>query len=162
MARQQIQGMRQARVHGEPVARAAKCKGNIMFFSPSAFNRYNRYGYAPATHFDARSFDQTFNRLWDDAAAQLGKGVRVEKDDTSVTLHLDVPGLAKEQLTIGIEGNVVRIESKADAPRSFKAAYQLADEIDAATSQATLQNGVLTLKLGKLAPVSRETVLAIN
>jgi HSP20 family protein len=128
-----------------------------MFFSPSSIHRANRYGVSPSVQLNGRSFDSLF-----DGAAPLGKGVRVDSDDTGVTLSIDVPGLAKDQLTIAIEGDVVRIESKADAPRSFKAAYQLATEIDTATSQAKLENGVLTLKLGKLVPVSRETVLAIN
>jgi HSP20 family protein len=127
-----------------------------MFFAPSLLGRHARYGYAPSVYLNARGFD----RLFDDVSAD--QRVRVESDDTSVTLSLDVPGLAKEQLTIAIEGDTVRIESKADAPRSFKAAYQLAADIDAATSQATLENGVLTLKLGKLVPASKETVLAIS
>ncbi len=129
-----------------------------MFFSPSAIHRANRYGVSPSVQLNARGFDG----LFDAAASPLGTGVRVDSDETSVTLSIDVPGLAKDQLTIAIEGDVVRIESKADAPRSFKAAYQLAAEIDAAMSEAKLENGVLALKLGKLVPVSRETVLSIS
>jgi HSP20 family protein len=129
-----------------------------MFFSPSVIHRAHRVGVAPSTYLNARSFDS----LLGNPAAPLGQGVHVDSDESSVTLSIDVPGLAKDQLTIAIEGDVVRIESKADAPRSFKAAYQLAAEIDAAASEAKLENGVLTLKLGKLVPVSRETVLAIS
>jgi HSP20 family protein len=133
-----------------------------MFFANASFNRPSRYGYTPSVFVSPRSLD----RWLDGAPSHLGKsehkGVGVESDDTSVTLSLDVPGLAKEQLTIAIEGDVVRVESKADAPRSFKAAYQLAADIDTATSEAKLENGVLTLKLGKVVPVSRETVLTIN
>jgi HSP20 family protein len=128
-----------------------------MFFTTtpaSHFHRAARYGYAPAAFFNGNTADTTL--------PAASKSARVDSDDTSVTLSLDVPGLAKEHLTIAIEGDVVRIESKADAPRSFKAAYQLAAEIDTATSQAKLEHGVLTLKLGKLVPVSRETVLAIS
>jgi HSP20 family protein len=57
---------------------------------------------------------------------------------------------------------VVRIESKADAKRQFKAAYELPQDIDTATSEAKLENGVLTLKLGKRAPVSNVQTLTIN
>ena len=132
-----------------------------MFFTTtpaSALHRAARYGYAPAGFFNG----QTAALSGDTARAPSGKSVRVDSDEASVTLSLDVPGLAKEHLTIAIEGDVVRIESKADAPRSFKAAYQLAAEIDSATSEAKLEHGVLTLKLGKLVPVSRETVLTIS
>ena len=139
-----------------------------MFFTPSAMHRTNRNGYvnantAPLSQALASSlFSPDMDDFLANRASVASKGVRVEKDDTSVTLHIDVPGLAKDHLTIAIEADTVRIESKADAPRSFKAAYQLAQEIDTVTSAATLENGVLTLKLGKLVPVSKETVLAIN
>lgn len=118
-----------------------------MFFATSSFARPDRYG------------DSAFAA---NSPSSVGKNVRVDSDDTSVTLSLDVPGLAKDQLTIAIEADVVRIESKADAPRSFKAAYQLASDIDTASSDAKLEHGVLTLKLGKLVPVSRQTELAIH
>ncbi|MGA8513943.1 MAG: Hsp20/alpha crystallin family protein [Burkholderiaceae bacterium] len=129
-----------------------------MLFAPSLLGRSTRFGCAPTAHLNAGSFDS----LFDSAARPAAPEVRVEKGESSVTLSIDVPGLAKDQLTIAIEGDIVRIDSKADAPRSFKAAYQLADEIDAATSEAKLENGVLTLKLGKVVPASRETVLTIS
>ena len=135
-----------------------------MFFANATFNRPARYGhgYIPSVFLSARNLDRWLDGVPSQLDKGAQKGIGVESDDTSVTLSLDVPGLAKEQLTIAIEGDIVRIESKADAPRSFKAAYQLADDIDAATSEAKLENGVLTLKLSKVVPVSRETVLAIN
>ena len=57
---------------------------------------------------------------------------------------------------------MVRIDSKAEAKRQFKAAYELPQDIDVAASEAKLENGVLTLKLGKLAPVSQASQLQIN
>jgi HSP20 family molecular chaperone IbpA len=129
-----------------------------MLFAPSLLGRSNRYACDPASFLNGRSFDSLLDSITSPATPE----VRVEKTEGSVTLSIDVPGLAKDQLTIAIEGDIVRIDSKADAPRSFKAAYQLADEIDAATSEAKLEHGVLTLKLGKVAPASRETLLTIS
>ena len=46
----------------------------------------------------------------------------------------------RDDLTIGIEGAVVRIESKAEAKRQFKAAYELPQDIDVAvTFEAAIQ-----------------------
>ena len=135
-----------------------------MFYTSPA-NRFARFAFNPAVHSALVAQSNPFERFANAAhssAATHTHGVQVDSDDTSVTLSLDVPGLAKDQITISIEANVVRITSKDNAPRSFKAAYQLADEIDTAASQAKLENGVLTLKLGKLTPVSRETVLAVS
>ena len=86
----------------------------------------------------------------------------VEDGDKAYSLQLDVPGLAKEQLEIGIEGDVVRIASKADAARTIKAAYRFPLEIDASASTAKLENGVLTLTLEKKVPVSNVALLTIQ
>jgi len=115
-----------------------------------------------ATRFAPRSFDRSVERFVNDAFSATRRSLNVEQDDKTWTLSIDVPGLAREDLTIGIEGAVVRIESKAEAKRQFKAAYELPQDIDAAASEAKLENGVLTLKLGKLVPVSRVTQLAIH
>ena len=84
------------------------------------------------------------------------------QDDTSYTLTFDMPGIAKDQLSIGIEGSIVRFASKEGAARAYKAAYELPQDIDVASSEARLENGVLTLKLAKQIPVSRVTELAVN
>lgn len=91
-----------------------------------------------------------------------GRSASVEDGDKAYSLQLDVPGLAREQLDIGIEGDVVRIASKADAARKVKAAYRFPVEIDASASTAKLENGVLTLTLGKKMPESKVVPLTIN
>ncbi|MEO8856880.1 MAG: Hsp20/alpha crystallin family protein [Burkholderiaceae bacterium] len=124
-----------------------------MFFAATAPALGYRQGYAPT----GRSLERFLNQ-----AVQTGRNVGVEQDDKSVTLTFDVPGITREQLSIGIEGNVVRLQTKEDAKRQYKAAYELAADIDAATSEAKLENGVLTLKLAKVVPVSKVTELTIN
>jgi HSP20 family molecular chaperone IbpA len=86
----------------------------------------------------------------------------VAQDDTSYTLSFDVPGISREQLSIGIEGSVVRIDTTEGAPRKYRAAYELPTDLDVASSQAKLENGVLTLKLAKQVPVSKLTQLVVN
>lgn len=85
-----------------------------------------------------------------------------DKDDQAFELSFDVPGVSREQLSIGIEGHIIRIETLPEAPRQYKAAYELAQEIDVSKSEARLENGVLTLKLAKLAPQSKAVRLTIN
>ncbi len=84
------------------------------------------------------------------------------QDDNSFTLSLDVPGIAKEHLRIAIDGAVVRIQSKDDAPRRYHAAYEFPQDIDSAQSEAKLENGVLTLKLAKKVPVDTSAELTIQ
>ncbi|MEJ1172198.1 Hsp20/alpha crystallin family protein [Variovorax sp. CCNWLW235] len=121
--------------------------------------------FAPALHtarFAPRSYDRAFERFVNEAFAGARKSPLVEQDDKSWTLSIDVPGLSRDDLSIGIEGAVVRIDSKAEAKRQFKAAYELPQDIDVSASEAKLENGVLTLKLGKQVPVSRVSELQIN
>jgi HSP20 family molecular chaperone IbpA len=123
-----------------------------MFFTPVAPAVLRRGVYAPS-----------LERFLDNAQfAARQTGQSVEQDDKTATLRFDVPGVAKEQLSIGIEGNVVRIESLEGAPRRYKAAYELPQDIDVGASDAKLENGVLTLKLTKKVPVSNVTQLVIN
>jgi HSP20 family protein len=109
-----------------------------------------------------RSLERSLQQLARDTAPRSQQGLRVTQDDKAWTLLLDVPGVAREQLSIGIEGSVVRIETLADAPRQYKAAYELPQDIDAAASTAKLENGVLTLTLTKPQPVSKVTRVAVN
>ena len=124
-----------------------------MFFAPALRTRT----YVP------RTADRSLERFFNDAfAAVPQRGVNFEQDETSWTLSLDVPGLSRDDLAISIEGAVVRIESKAEAKRQVKAAYELPLEVDVTASDAKLENGVLTLKLAKKVPVSSASQLAIN
>ncbi|MBC7600374.1 MAG: Hsp20/alpha crystallin family protein [Polaromonas sp.] len=92
----------------------------------------------------------------------VARSATVKDLEYSYALELDVPGLAKEQLDIGIEGDVVRVSNKEDAARKVKAAWRFPLEIDVANSSAKLENGVLTLTLGKKVPVSNVASLSIS
>lgn len=86
----------------------------------------------------------------------------ITQDEQSFTLSFDVPGVSREQLLVGMEGNVVRLSSAEGAPRQYRFAAELPQDIDVGQSQAKLENGVLTLTLAKVAPVSRVTRLEIQ
>ncbi len=126
-----------------------------MFFASTAPSLGRRHVYPHA--------GRSLERFLDDALqASRHKASAIEQDDKSFTLTFDVPGVAREQLVISIEGNIVRVQSKEGASRQYKAAYELPQDIDIATSEARLEHGVLTLKLGKVVPVSTVTELAIS
>jgi HSP20 family protein len=133
-----------------------------MFYSLAnrparAFHRH----YAPVVSNGAleKFLNDTFSSISD---AGTAKAASVEDLEKAYTLQLDVPGLAREQLDIGIEGDVVRVSSKEDAARKVKAAWRFPLEIDTANSSANLENGVLTLTLGKKVPVSNVAKLDIQ
>jgi len=126
-----------------------------MFFATTPPNLSGRPAFRPTS--------RTLERFLSDALQANGaQASQVEQDETSYTLSFDVPGISREQLTIGIEGNVVRIDTKEEATRKYRAAYELPTDLDVATSQAKLEHGVLTLKLAKLVPIRKVTELVVN
>ena len=130
-----------------------------MIFAPMI--RRAAYAQAP------RSADLALQRflmgaLAQPAATAPAAGCSVTQDDKATTLQLDVPGLAREQLSISIEGQVVQVQSVEGASRKVQRAWELPTEIDASASTAKLENGVLTLTLVRLEPVSKATTLTIH
>ncbi len=119
-----------------------------MFFAPVLRTR----AAAPSFRTFDRSFERFFNTL----------GFDVKEDEKAWTLSLDLPGVAREDLGISIEGAVVRIETRADARRQYKAAYELPEEIDADATSAKLENGVLTLALAKKQPVDKSRKIEVK
>lgn len=126
-----------------------------MFFAPVVRTR------AASPSF--RSFDRSFERFVNDAFfSNTPSGFKVEQDDKAWTVSLDLPGIAREDLAINVEDTIVRIETKPEAKRAFKAAYELPQEIDVDATAAALENGVLTLTLAKKAPVSNARQIEVR
>lgn len=129
-----------------------------MIFAPVI----RRAAYASAP----RSADLALQRFLMGALATPARasttGVTVARDDKATTLQLDVPGLAREQLQISIEGNVVKLQSVEGAPRQVQRAWELAEDIDAAASTAKLEHGVLTLTLVRQVPADKSVQLVVH
>lgn len=125
-----------------------------MFFAPVLRTR---------AALPSRSFDRSFERFVNDAFFGNGRlGFDVQQDDKAWTVTLDVPGITRDDLAITIEGSIVRIETRPEAKRQYKAAYELPEEIDADATVAKLENGVLTLQLAKKQPVDKSRKIEIK
>ena len=124
-----------------------------MYFTTTPAGR--RSVYAPAL----RSLDRFLNEA---LTAARTSGTQLKDEATQWELNIDVPGVSREQRAIAIEGQTVKVETVEGAPRQYRKAYEFDQEVDAAASSAKLENGVLTLTLAKLAPVSKATNLDIN
>lgn len=124
-----------------------------MFYAPALRSR----AFAPA-----RSFDRSFERFLNDSFFGAFDGLKVEQNDEAWTLSLDLPGVSREQLAIDVDGTVVRVQTAKEAARQYKLAYELPAEIDADATSAKLENGVLTLTLGKKKPVVTSRQIAVQ
>jgi len=134
-----------------------------------------------ARSFD-RLFDDSFDRFFAPSAPTGNGAVRtpaldVAESDRAYTVKLDLPGVAKEDVKVAIDGRRVSIEAQARKEEekkegdrvvyrersmsSFARSFSVAAEVDQAESSAKLENGVLTLTLAKRgAPASAR--IAVN
>jgi HSP20 family molecular chaperone IbpA len=126
-----------------------------MFITATSAPVVRRSVYAPAL----RSLDRFLN---DALTATRASDTQFKDEDTHWSLSVDLPGVSREQLTIAIEGQTVKIATVEGAPRQYAKAYEFNQDVDAAASSAKLENGVLTLTLAKLMPESKATTLQIN
>jgi HSP20 family protein len=120
-----------------------------------------------ARNFD-RLFDDSFDRFF--APAAQGNNLRspaldVSESERAYTVKLDLPGVAKDDVKIAIDGRRISVEAqtrkdeeKKEGDRvvyrerslaSFARNFSVATDVDQAESSAKLENGVLTLSLVK-------------
>jgi HSP20 family protein len=90
--------------------------------------------------------------------------VDVSEDDTGITLVADLPGATREALSLNVDGDTLTIEAPItlEEPGELRAVYAevrsgryrrsftLSRELDSARIDASLKDGVLTLRLPKL------------
>jgi HSP20 family protein len=114
----------------------------------------------------ARSIDRLFDeRLFDGASAPRSPSLDVAETDGQYTVSIDLPGVAKDDVKITIDGRRVDVsaqskheQTKKDGERvlyrersasRFARSFTLPEEVDQDASQAKLDNGVLSLTLAK-------------
>lgn len=124
--------------------------------------------------------NSAFDRLFDDAVASVlgsralndsaasparSPALDVSETDTAYTVTVDLPGVAKEDVKVSVDGRQVTLEAKSQATQekkdgervvyrersatTFSRSFTLPVEVDQTASQAKLDNGVLTLTLAK-------------
>lgn len=119
-----------------------------MFLTPISAPTYRRHSTLPFERFI-------------DGVLRSHNAPTVEQDEVSYKIQIDAPGVSRDQLSITIESNIVRFKTLEQAKRSYSGAYELAQEIDASSSSAKLEDGVLYLTLTKKVPVSNATTLTV-
>lgn len=122
------------------------------------------------SHQLSRLFDDTFDRFFGAPAATESPSLRSPALDVAETegaycVKLDMPGVAKEDVKVSVEGrqvtvqaHVQRSEEKKEGERvvyreraasSYARTLSLPMEVDQAEAQAKLEHGVLVLTLPK-------------
>jgi HSP20 family protein len=127
---------------------------------------------------DSRPFPSNLDRLFDDTlshffgapaargeAAARSPALDVAESDRGYTVKLEVPGVKKEDVKVSVEGRRITVQAQSqstdehkDGDRivyrersvsSFARSFTLPSEVDQASANAKLDQGVLTLELPK-------------
>jgi len=95
--------------------------------------------------------------------AVIVPAVDIVEDEHGITLKADLPGVSKEDLAIGIDGDNLTIEGTVKLGESarmqpvyaeirvahYKRSFVLSRDLDGAKIDAAMKNGVLTLTVPK-------------
>jgi len=116
-----------------------------------------------------RLFDESFDRFFvgapGGASVARNPALDVAESEQAYTVTLDLPGVAKDDVQVSIEGRRVSVEAKSakladrkDADRvlvrervasRYSRSFVLPAELDQERSNAKIEHGVLTLELVK-------------
>ncbi|MDO6994169.1 Hsp20/alpha crystallin family protein [Brachyspira innocens] len=122
--------------------------------------------FLPALHSvldDFRGFDNAFNNLYAGDEIKKMPHYNIEEDEKSYCIEMDMPGVKKEDLDIGIKENILSIsakrkkvkksengESKEEVVSSYEQSFNISTKgIDVENIEANLNNGVLKVILPK-------------
>jgi HSP20 family protein len=116
----------------------------------------------------SRSFDRLFDSAFSAETARRSPSLDVAETEGGYNVSIDLPGVAKDDVKITIDGRRVNVsaqtqreETKKDASdgsrviyreratSSFARSFTLPEEVDQDASQAKLDSGVLLLSLAK-------------
>lgn len=117
-----------------------------------------------------------FDELWDENEKQgsFAPPVEVHELENHYVLNFDVPGIAKDQIAIEIEGNELRVAGERKSTREqkdgaktfftetrygkFERRFRLPEGVSADSVEAQYENGVLTVAVQKPEVAKRRKV----
>jgi HSP20 family protein len=138
----------------------------------------------PIRNGQARDLSRAFDRLFDETAERVFCGapaaatrlpaLDVRETEQAYAVQIDLPGVAKEDVKVTIDGKRVSVvatpreEVRTEAERvlvrersavAYARSFALPVELDEGASQAKLEHGVLSLTLAKkVKPASQLTI----
>ena len=135
--------------------------------------------FLPALHSvldDFRGFDNAFNNLYASDEIKKMPHYNIEEDEKSYCIEMDMPGVKKEDLEIGIKENILSIsakrkkmvkaengESKEEVVSSYEQSFNISTKgIDVENIQANLNNGVLIVILPKKEELKYEKKIEVK
>lgn len=118
------------------------------------------------------------NELFDNSYVSKSKNVNIEETDNSYELNMELPGFTKNDIKIEIENDVLTISSEVETKEdvneknyirksfsksSFKNSYMLSEDSDKENINATMENGILNISIGKIKEIEEKNkIIKVN
>jgi HSP20 family protein len=94
-----------------------------------------------------KDVDKTFNDTFGNFANE-----DVKHEENNIVVTLDIPGVAKENVEIEFETNILTVTAKRDEEKTYNGKWKISQDVNAEKISAKLENGVLSLTLPKKKP----------
>ncbi|SUW07476.1 heat shock protein [Brachyspira pilosicoli] len=125
--------------------------------------------FLPALHSILDDFDNFYN---EENSVSKYSDYKIDENDNSYTIEMDMPGVRKEDLDIGIKENMLSIyaerkrmsktDDKEEVVSKYEQSFNISVKgIDIENISANFENGVLTLTLPKKEEVKYEKKIEI-
>jgi len=116
-----------------------------MFNLYSNNNDYIKFGYHDFVPICSRLEELLSNESY---SAQ--RRLSLDETDDSYIFTLELPGYKQSHLDVELEGDVLTVRAKREGAE-FERAVKIPQDVDADKVEAKLEDGILTITLGKIA-----------
>ena len=99
------------------------------------------------------AFDDTFDNLIDCSVDSYKYRTVLEQKDDGYTLVAQVPGLSKEDITMSVENNTLKVSGQKEISKNLSTAidkeFKIGNDVNQSKISAKVENGVLYIDLPK-------------
>ena len=99
------------------------------------------------------TFDDTFDNLIDCSVDSYKYRTVLEQKDDGYTLVAQVPGLSKEDITMSVENNILKISGQKEISKNLSTTidkeFKIGNDVNQSKISAKVENGVLYIDLPK-------------
>ncbi len=115
----------------------------------------------------AREFDSVFNELLTASQQDFRERMKyhTSKNDEDFILEVSLPGTTKNDVDVSVEKDSLSVKVKKNDSRFSKAynhMWLLTKEHDVDNVRAVMENGVLTVKIGRVKPEKKVVNVTVN
>lgn len=104
-----------------------------------------------------REFDTVFNELFGTSAQKYTDGVKyhTSKNENDYILEVPLPGSSKNDVEVSVEKDILKLSVKKNESRfskEYNHMWYLAEDHNPEDVRASMENGILTVKVGRVKP----------